>query len=158
MITGFLSDVSRQKNLLPAAVVKALETLQQQDLAKLAVGRYEIAGDQLFYMIQETTLRPLESSRSEAHSNYADIQIPLTARERYGVSLPQPGLAVTEDLLEARDVAYYATPANEYFMDLDPGSFAVFFPEELHRPCVAMGEPATFRKVVVKIHRNLLGI
>jgi len=158
MITGYLSDVSRQKSLLPAAVVRALEVLQQQDLASLAPGRYEIDGDKLFYMVQETTLRPLEASRSEAHRNYADIQIPLNTRERYGVSLPQSGLTATEDNLEARDVAYYATPANEYFMDLDPGAYAVFMPGELHRPCVASHEAAALRKVVVKIHHTLLGI
>lgn len=158
MITGYLSDVSRQKSLLPAAVVRALEVLQQQDLASLEPGRYEIDGDKLFYMVQETTLRPLEASRSEAHRNYADIQIPLNTRERYGVSLPQPGLVVTEDNLEARDVAYYATPANEYFMDLDPGAYAVFMPGELHRPCVASHEATALRKVVVKIHHTLLGI
>lgn len=158
MITGFLSDATQHKSVLPAAVSKALAILQQQDLANLAAGRYEIEGDKLFYMIQETTLRPLENSRSEAHCNYADIQLPLTTRERFGVSLPQPQLAKTEDLLEAKDVAYYATPENEYFMDLDPGSYAVFFPEELHRPCVAIDQPVPFRKVVVKIHRSLLGL
>ncbi|MDR3412198.1 MAG: YhcH/YjgK/YiaL family protein [Formivibrio sp.] len=158
MITGYLSDVSKQKTLLPAAVVRALEILQQQDLASLAVGRYEIDGDKLFYMVQETILRPLEASRSEAHRKYADIQIPLNTRERYGVSLPQPSLTTTEDHLESRDVAYYIAPANEYFMDLDPGSYAVFLPEELHRPCMTCGEVGALRKVVVKIHHSLLGL
>lgn len=80
------------------------------------------------------------------------------AREHFGFSLPQPGLVATEKQFEKRDVAFYPTPANEFFMDIDPGSFAVFLPGELHRPCVAIDARTTFRKVVVKVHASLLGL
>ena len=42
-------------------------------------------------------------------------------------------------------------------LDCRKGMFAVFFPEDAHQPCVAPAEPAKIRKVVVKIHRSLLG-
>ncbi|MDR3412591.1 MAG: YhcH/YjgK/YiaL family protein [Formivibrio sp.] len=158
MITGLLSDVSKQKALLPAAVVRALEVLQQQDLAGLAPGRYEIEGDKLFYMVQEAMPRALDASKSEAHRTYADIQLPLTARERFGVSLPQAGIVASDDRYEANDIAFYPNPANEFFMDVDPGAYAVFLPGELHRPCVMIKDQTPYRKVVVKVHHSLLGL
>jgi biofilm protein TabA len=158
MIVGLLSDVAAQKSILPAAVVRALEALQKLDLAAQEPGRYELEGDKLFYMIQDVMLRSLDESRAEAHHKYADIQIPLTACERYGFSLPQADLAASEDLLDEKDLAFYPTPANESFMDIEPGGFAVFMPRELHRPCLAIKEKSLIRKAVVKIHVSLLGL
>ena len=158
MIVGLLSDVAQQKSVLPASIVRALEVLEKMDLIKMEPGRYEIEGDKLFCLIQDVELRSLDESRPEAHHHYADIQIPLTASERYGFSLPQDGLAMTEDRLDVNDVAFYAQPANEFFMDLDAGTFAVFLPKELHRPCLAIKDKTTLRKVVVKVHISLLGL
>lgn len=158
MIVGLLSDVSKQKSVLPAPVVRALDALRKLDLAKIDAGRYELEGDALYYMIQEVETRSVEESRSEAHQRYADIQIPLDAAERYGFSLPQAGLEASEDRLEANDIAFYPTPANEAFFHVEPGSFVVFLPGELHRPCLAVKAKGKLRKVVVKVHASLLGI
>jgi biofilm protein TabA len=158
MIVGRLSDFPRQKSVLPAAIVRALEALLAIDLGRKEPGRYELEGDKLFYMVQDTELRLFADSQSEAHTQYADIQIPVSTTERFGFSLPQPGLACVDDQTEARDLAFYADPANEFFMNVNPGSFAVFLPGELHRPCLAENEKMKIRKVVVKVHASLLGL
>ncbi len=158
MIVGLLSDVSKQKGLLPAAVVRALEALQQQNLATLEPGRYEIEGDKLFYMVQDAMPRSLDGCKSEAHRTYADIQLPLTARERLGFSLPQAGIEACDDRYESNDIAFFPNPDNEFFMDLDPGAYAVFLPGELHRPCVMINDQTPYRKIVMKVHHSLLGL
>lgn len=158
MIVGRLADVEQQKGVLPAAIVRAIEVLQAQDLSRLEPGRREIDGNTLYYSVDDVVLRAFEESRTEAHAQYADIQMPLSGCERYGFSLPQPDLPVTDDQLEKRDVAFYPAPANESFMDLHPGTYVVFLPGELHRPCLAISGKPTLRKVVVKVHRSLLGL
>ena len=158
MIVGLLADVTQQKSILPDAVSRALEALAKIDLAAKEPGRYELEGDKLFYLIQDVETRTLDESKSEAHHNYADIQVPLTGTERYGFSLPQAGLKATDDRLATGDIAFYPAPANEFFMDIEPGAFAVFMPKELHRPCLAVKEKAKIRKAVVKIHVSLLGL
>ena len=158
MITGRLSDFSRQKSILPAAIKRVFELLQTIDLGKIEAGRYEIEGDRLFYLVQDTELRFYEESRSEAHTRYADIQIPVSTSERFGFSLPQPDLAIVDDQTESRDLAFYADPANEFFMNVNPGSYAVFLPKELHRPCLAVKDKMKIRKVVVKVDASLLGL
>lgn len=158
MIIGSLADFSRQKVLLPTALVGALEALDGKDLAALPAGRYEIEGDKLFFLVQDVMLRRVDECQAEAHRSYADIQIPVSERERYGAALPVPDMLPVEDLLDSSDVAFYSTPENEFFMDIDPGTFVVFFPGELHRPCIAIQEPVSVRKVVVKVHASLLGL
>lgn len=158
MIVGRLSEVSAERNVLPAAVVRGIEALVKLEPTFIAAGRYEVEGGQLFVLIQDVDSRSFEESRSEAHGKFADVQIPLSASERYGFSFPQPGLACTEDRLEANDVAFYEKPSSEFFMDIHPGDYVVFFPGELHRPCLAINEKMKIRKAVIKIHRDLLGL
>ena len=158
MIVGLLSEVSAEKNVLPAALARGIEALMKLDPSRIDAGRYEVEGDKLFVLIQDVDSRTFEESRSEAHSKFADVQIPLSASERYGFSLPQAGLAQVEDRLEANDVAFYENPSREFFMDIDPGTYVVFLPNELHRPCLTITEKTRIRKAVIKIHRDLLGL
>ncbi len=106
MIVGRLSEVPAERNVLPAAVVRGIEALVKLSPATANAGRYEVEGEQLFVLIQDVDSRTFEESRPEAHAKFADVQIPLSASERYGFSFPQPGLACTEDRLEANDVAF----------------------------------------------------
>ena len=158
MIVGLLSDVSNHKTVLPGAVVRAIEAVQKLDLAGMATGRYELEGDQLFYLVQDAEPRALADCQAEAHRQYADVQMPVGASERFGFSLPQADLLATEQNFETRDIAFYPTPANEFFMDVAPGAYVVFWPGELHRPCVVIADKTPFRKVVIKIHKSLLGL
>jgi biofilm protein TabA len=158
MYIGPLANWDEQRAVLPAAVVKAVEAVRQHDLSALAVGRHEIDGAQAFFMIQEMPSRDFAKTQPEAHQRYADVQIVLAGPERYGVASADPELISVDDRLERDDIAFYPAPKRESFIDLDAGGFAVFLPGELHRPCCAIGASVPLRKVVVKIHRSLLGL
>jgi biofilm protein TabA len=157
MMAGRISDLATQRGVLPGAIVRALEALRRVNLGALAPGRYEIEGDRLFYLVQDVDLRTMEESRLEAHRKYADIQIPVSAAERYGFAW-QPDLAPSDDQFEANDLAFYPAPDCESFIDAVPGTYLVFLPEELHRPCLAIEGPERIRKAVVKVHASLLGM
>ena len=156
MILARLSDIPKQRNALPPAIVRAIEGATKLDLAGLAPGRYDLDGDRIFCLIQDAAPRALAHSQAEAHRQYIDIQIPVGACERFGFALPESGLMPCDDCLEEKDYALYPTPANEFFMDVAPGSYLVFFPGELHRPCVAIAGFAPFRRAVIKLHVSLL--
>lgn len=158
MILGLLAELDRQRQLLPPAIARALAAFQAQGLARKPPGRYDIEGEQIFCLVQDATPRALADCLSEAHHRHADIQIPLGAVERFGFALPQSGLLPCDDQLESRDLAFYPTPANEFFMDVAPGAYVVFLPTELHRPCVLIEDRSAFRKVVIKVHSGLLGL
>ena len=158
MILGRLADVSAQRAALPAALVQAIEAVLALDPDNLPSGRHDIVGDRVFVLVQEATPRHVEDSLSEAHAIYADVQMPLGAAECFGFSLPQADLTPCDDQLAERDLAFYPTPDNEAFIDVAPGDFIVFLPGELHRPCIAIDGTAPFRKAVIKVHRDLLGL
>jgi biofilm protein TabA len=158
MILGLLSGLDQQRQVLPPAIVRALEAFQAQSMAGKPPGRYEIEGDKLFCLVQDAKPRAVADCLSEAHHRHADIQIPISTRERFGFALPQTGLAPCDDQIESRDLAFYPTPANEFFMDVEPGSYVVFLPTELHRPCVLIEDKSGFRKAVIKVHASLLGL
>ncbi|KAF0811688.1 Toxin-antitoxin biofilm protein TabA [Andreprevotia sp. IGB-42] len=158
MLLSDLDNWLLQQAAFPTAVNHALTLLLQQDLAGLPTGRYPLDGDKLFFMIQEMHTRPQQDNRPEAHREHADIQLLLSGEERYGVALAGADRQVVEDLRDTHDIAFYAQPAREVFIDLQPGMFVFFLPGELHRPCCAIAAPQPVRKAVVKIHRSLLGL
>jgi biofilm protein TabA len=158
MFLGTLADWEERKAILPAALVKAIDAMRTRDLLRIEPGRYEVEGDRIFLLVQEITSRLLAESRVEAHRIYTDIQLVVSGAERMGMAHADPGFRPLDDQLDARDVAFFPTPAHESFVDLYPGMFAVFFPGDLHRPCCAIDRPAPIRKVVAKVHRELLGL
>ena len=158
MILGQTTGLDKQRGTLPEAVQRALNALGTMAVASMAPGRYDVEGDDIFCLVQDATPRQLDESRAEAHRDYADVQLPIGAVECFGFSLPQPGLTPVEEDFDTRDIAFYPTPDNECFVDVAPGEFIVFWPGELHRPCIVIDSTAPFRKVVVKIHRRLLGL
>jgi biofilm protein TabA len=158
MILGCLSDLANHEKVLHHVIFSALKVIQPIDPKSAATGRFPIEGERLYYMLEDRPMRTEKEHRAEAHALYADIHLPLSSSERFGFSLPQPGLPIVEDLIEARDLAFYADPANETFIIAEPGTYLIFMPGELHRPCLAVAEPKSIRKIVIKIHADLLGL
>jgi len=50
---------------------------------------------------------------------------------------------------------FYQQVQNEMAVPLLPGTFAVFFPHDLHRPCCQTHGESLIRKAVIKIHLSL---
>nr|WP_272213602.1 YhcH/YjgK/YiaL family protein [Marinicella sp. W31]MDC2879564.1 YhcH/YjgK/YiaL family protein [Marinicella sp. W31] len=152
MIFGRLDNLDLEKATMPEAVLEGLRFLSQADLASAPEGRIDIDGDRIFATVQDYVTRPTEANRPESHLRYFDIQYVVSGREVIGFApLSTTGEAV-EDLSEERDLLFYETMADETPLTLSAGSFAVFYPWDVHRPCCAVsetGEPV--RKVVVKI-------
>ena len=130
--------------------LRAFELLQQGDIAGKEDGRYEVDGDRLFYMVQNYATKPVEDCRFEAHRRYADIQAVFAGREAMGYK--QPGrLEVQTPYDEAKDIMFFAVPADYTMLQLTAGEFVVLFPGEGHMPQCQSGGPMKIRKVVFKI-------
>jgi biofilm protein TabA len=118
--------------------------------ADLPPGRYEIAGEDAYALVQIYTTFPAAERRYETHRRYLDIQFVATGEEciRYAPveSLP---LAGTYD--PAKDLQFHQEPAAESSLVLGPGTFAVFYPPDGHKPCTTHREPSAVRKVVIKV-------
>lgn len=133
---------------LPARLVRALDFLADPATALLPVGRHDLDGDNLFALIQEYDTRAADSCRWEAHRRYCDVQFVATGCERIGVAA-LAAMMVDMPHDEQRDVAFFHGAGD--WITLPAGSFAMFFPHDVHRPCVQVdGGPQRVRKIVVK--------
>jgi len=112
-------------------------------------GRNELRGNDLFLNVERYTTEPAEGRRFEAHRDYLDVQTIFTGRESIYVE-PIDRLTVTEPYDADRDVAFY-DGIHHARLDLSPGDFAVFFPEDGHKPVCECGGSAEVLKVVAKV-------
>jgi len=156
LIVGDLQHWESESALFPPAVRRGLAYIRDCDAENLPLGKYPIEGDLMFALVQEADTEPAELRKPEAHQLHADIQCLIRGEERIGVLRRTADLEPVEDRMAEQDVAFYAfAPERESSVILQPGMFAVFFPNDIHRPCCQVASPARLKKVVVKIHRSL---
>ena len=126
---------------------QAFDYLKSNDLSRLEPGKIVLDGDNLYISVAELSGKSPKEARIETHCRYIDIQLPLTAPEiigwKAGTKLEKPATPYNE----ADDIAFFDDEATN-FVRIEPGEFAVFFPEDGHAPGIGEG---TFRKVIVKV-------
>ncbi len=147
MIHDTLSNFQRYVSLHPRFAVVA-EFLRSQDLSALAPGRVELLPDgEIYANVQTTTGKSAVDAPMEFHRKYIDIQVPLATPEQMGW-LPlgkAPGSLQYDD---AKDAALGPATPTSYATVL-PGEFTIFFPTDVHAPCI--GEGASMPKVIFKV-------
>jgi len=146
MIFDTLKNVDNYKGL--GRVYDALKFLSETDFSKIELGRYELDGDNIFYMVQSYDTDPSKTV-SEAHRKYIDIQFMVEGEEIIGVA----DISSEKELTEAKeenDVWFYNCKTEP--LTLSAGKYMVLYPNDLHCPGVATnGKALTCRKVVVKV-------
>ncbi len=113
-------------------------------------GRYEIAGRDVYANVASYVTRDAREIPFEAHRDYIDVQILLAGDERLDLAAAE-GLESLQGYSSEKDLALYKAPGRFSSVILVPGTFAVLWPHEAHRPGVAVGEVDDVRKMVVKI-------
>lgn len=83
MITGSLSQLHLYKNIHPN-LAKAIEYVLKADFINMPAGKYEIDGDEIFYMVNEYNTKAPAECEPERHRKYTDIQIMVNGEERFG--------------------------------------------------------------------------
>ncbi len=140
----------------PKAIVHALDFLKNTDLAALPGGRHAIEGDMIYANVDDVTTRVFADSKPESHKNYVDIQFMVHGEENMGFFVDR-GLVEPVESYPDRDCYFYATDVvDEGQIYCPEGYYTVFFPSDIHRPLLAVHEPMAIRKVVVKVHVDLL--
>lgn len=88
----------------------------------------------------------------EAHKRFIDIQCVLKGKERVAC-LPIERLKETKPYGEEIDAAFYTADLNHQpsNLSLQPGYFAIFFPQDGHMPQLCIDEPQMVKKMVVKV-------
>ena len=115
---------------------------------KYEVGRYEIDGKNIYAVVQEYITKSPEEKDLEAHRKYIDIQFMLKGRECIFYSPLDLTASKTSYSVE-NDYELFTGKSMELLFR--EGDFAVFYPQDAHKPGCTIDQPEQVIKVVVKI-------
>ncbi|MEI6277719.1 MAG: YhcH/YjgK/YiaL family protein [Prolixibacteraceae bacterium] len=148
MILGSLKNTETTEKLHPL-FKKAFDYLKAVDMAALPADgtKIELDGNRLFLFVSEYQGKKQEDTKAEAHQRYIDIQVPIKGVELMGWK----GLSQCNEIQmpynPEKDLIFYGDAVSSY-VQVSPGEFAVFFPEDVHAPSIGFG---TIKKAVVKV-------
>jgi YhcH/YjgK/YiaL family protein len=149
MILDHLSNASLYRGIGPR-FARGLDWLRAFD-PKTPTGRIAIEGDDLYAMIQAYETKPAAEKPFESHRVYADVQYVVAGDELMQYALVKELTKVTMPYDAKKDAALYADPARATDLVLRTGMFAIFWPEDGHKPGCALAAPAKVQKVVLKV-------
>lgn len=149
MIIDTVKNASAYKNIHPL-MEKAMEFIQDCMENDMTSGRYELDGDNLYALVMSYEPRERDSYRYESHEKYIDIQC-MTRGSEYQWCVDRDQAEVTAEYDPAKDVTFYAFSGQGHKLHLNAGTFAVYFPQDVHLPGVADGTAEECTRVVVKI-------
>jgi len=128
-------------------IAKGFAFLRNTDLVAIPSGKHDIEGDTIFALVQEYQTKPLAECKLESHKKYIDIQYVIRGEEFMGVTTQnnQKILEVNED----KDYTFYEGTTS--LVRVSKGMFTIFFPDDLHQPCVQTEFASEVKKVVIKV-------
>ncbi len=145
MIIDVLENSALYSSITPS-LGRAFSFLLSNDLASLEPGRMELDGDSLYVFVQQYMAKPETLGKWEAHKRYIVVQYLVSGSERVGYSaIKKMNLG---DYNPQKD--NQALTGTGQMLQLNAGSFMVFFPQDAHMPGLANGFETPVKKIVVK--------
>jgi len=126
---------------------KAFDYLKSLDLSKIEVGKTQLEGTDLVFNVSDSNLKTVENAKLEVHDKFIDIQMPVSTAEGFGWLHRSDLKKEAAPFNTEKDIQFFEDKAETYFT-LQPGNFAIFFPDDAHAPCIGTG---TVRKIVIKV-------
>jgi YhcH/YjgK/YiaL family protein len=146
MIFDSLSNASKYSRL-SENLAAALTFIANTNLQKLKPGKHQVEGDNILYIVDEYKTKPSAEGKLEVQKKYIDIHVVISGSEHVGhVLLSNQKVLKSYD--EANDYALYDGTAP--FFKLVPGSFAIFYPNDLHMPGIDEHK-VDVKKLVMKV-------
>lgn len=140
---------------LPPVLAHFCHKVNSLDLANLPLGQQELE-DGIKMNVMEFTTAAAETKQAELHRKFIDIQVLISGEEAIEYSVTEPNLALYTEYNEQDD--YQLTPEVEHknVVVLRPKMFAIFLPNEPHKPGVSVSGDKVLKKLVVKVPVELL--
>ena len=134
---------------------KILKFIAEHDCPHLPDGEIEIEGRQLFVRVMSYQPKNASANRFETHRIYADVQYVVSGTELMQTARREDLVALTD--YDPKGDYHFFKVSGDATTDLivKTGEFAVFYPQEAHRPsCLYKGYKGLVKKLVFKIKIN----
>ena len=152
MIVTDIKNISSVNPKLEKLVEKALEF---EKLGKN--GKYSLLNNDITATISEDQLEEQSKRSLELHHEYADVQIVLKGKERYGYMIGSYEGKLETDRLESDDLAFLPLEQECPYTDLEQNQLVIFLPKTPHKPlCIPSPENKIVKKIIIKIRKNLM--
>ena len=152
MITGYIEDLGSNKWLSRIeGVQKILDVIEKTDFSKLEDGTYNRDRGPLYILSTYNTSSKTEEKPAEAHRRNIDFQYMIYGEEKVGyadIKNPKKSRKIYD---EKSDVEFFSRIEGEGFFILKKSMYAVFFPDDVHRPGISNNETRGVRKAVFKL-------
>ncbi len=149
VIVDRIENIGNYKGVL-SGLDKAFGVLETEDFAAKAEGRYEVDGDNVYYMVQRYQTAPIADGKIEAHKKYIDIQFVVSGEEFLGY-VPTEGLIEQTPHDEQKDFVLYEPTDKLTGVKLYAGMFSVLWPSDGHMPGRQIDGQSDVCKVVFKV-------
>ena len=143
MIVDTIENLGKYVALNPL-FADVVEFLKNHDLQNMEPGKYPIKDKDLFMNLQVAQQRTKDTAFLETHIEMIDIQIPITCAETFGYT-PLCDLPAFDYNAE-KDITKYGDTKPQTFVTVNPGQFAIFFPQDGHMPCI-IDEPEILKAI-----------
>ncbi len=153
MIIGFLDNLNSNKWISGTnhfnEIIKLIETT---DFTKKDDGVYKTDSEDFYYIISTyNTSDSMEEKPAEVHRKYIDLQYILYGEEKIGYADYKNSRTSLKEYDGKNDVELFSRIEDENFFILKKDMYAVFFPEDIHRPGLINKETRSVRKVIFKV-------
>ena len=146
MIIDQLNNTLRYKDIHPLFPF-VFDYLNSVSYDNLTIGKKEIISGKVYYIVEKMSIRPISETSLEIHKKFIDIQIPVDGIETFGWKPTCELSSVRTGYSDDKDIAFYHDKAQKY-VELKPGQFIIFFPEDAHQPGICDNEHL---KIIIKI-------
>ena len=134
-------------NPINERIAQGFDFLRTTDLDSLPSGKHDIEGDTIFALVQEYNTKPSDECKLESHKKYIDIQYVIRGEEMMGITTQNNQKII--EVNEEKDYTFYE--GNTSLVLVSKGMFTIFFPDDLHQPCVQTETISEVKKVVIKV-------
>lgn len=132
---------------------EAIRYCRETDVSNKGESRQVLHNGEMIIQICDRITGAKEEKLPEVHRKYAELQYMAEGSEYMGFYPDRGDNKLLQDCLEEKDTLYYQENplSQEIMLLMTPGTYAVFFPEDVHRPFCQVEKPARIKKIVVKI-------
>ncbi|MBN1294673.1 MAG: YhcH/YjgK/YiaL family protein [Candidatus Latescibacteria bacterium] len=150
MILDRIDNAERYYPLHPG-FKKAFNFMKEIKIETLDDGRYTVDGEKIFILVMRRKGKGIDETKLECHKKYIDIQCTLSGTDLIGwknlSDCEGSGLGYNDE----KDVEFFPGKSSVW-VKTPPGTFAVFFPEDVHAP---LGSEGDLFKAVIKIKAEI---